>query len=99
MSHSIEESRADDSINLVVYLALLGLTAATLGAGLLSGKGRVMAVSLAVIIASVKASLIGFYYMGLRRERALTWIIIAIGALAVAVLAIGILPDMTFRRL
>lgn len=99
MSHSIEESRADDSINLVVYLALLGLTAATLGAGLLSGKGRVMAVSLAVIIASVKASLIGFYYMGLRREKALTWLIIAIGALAVAVLAIGILPDMTFRRL
>ena len=93
------ESHSDDGINLAVYLGLLALTAATLGAGLLSGKGRIIAISLALIIAGVKASLIGFYYMGLRRERPLTWLILGIGALAVFILLAGIYPDMTFRRL
>ncbi|MEK7389067.1 MAG: cytochrome C oxidase subunit IV family protein [Elusimicrobiota bacterium] len=91
-------SQSDESLNLGVYLALLALTAATLAASLLTQGGRIMAVSLALIIASVKAGLIGFYYMGLRRERMMMFMILAIGVLAVSVLLVGILPDMTFRR-
>lgn len=95
-----EESTAhgDDALDLGVYLTLLALTAATLGASLLGHAGRIIAVSLALIIASAKASLIGFYYMGLRRDRAMMFVILGIGAAAVLILLAGILPDMTFAR-
>lgn len=89
---------SDENIDLAVYVVLLVLTAATLGASLLHMGGRIMAVSVALIIASMKASFIGYYYMGLRRERALAWYILAVGAIAVLVLLVGLLPDMTFAR-
>ena len=92
------KTHGDDALELGVYLALLALTAATLGASLFSHGGRIMAAALALIIASAKAGLIGFYYMGLRRERAMMFVILAIGAAAVLILFAGILPDMTFAR-
>lgn len=99
MNETIEANHSEDALNLGVYLGLLALTAITLAAGLLSHHGRLLSVSVAIIIAAVKASLIGFYYMGLRRERLLTYVIVAIGLIAVLVLLIGIYPDTTFRRL
>lgn len=93
------ETHADDAVDLPVYLALLVLTAATLGAGALHLGGRLMAVSVAVLIASFKASLILYYYMGLRRERALIWGVVGTGLLAVLILLVGIYPDLTFARL
>lgn len=92
------EAHSDPALDLGVYVALLALTGATLGASLFNHGGRIMAVAVALIIASVKASLIGFYYMGLRRERAMTFAILGVGALAVLILLAGILPDMTFAR-
>lgn len=89
---------SDDALDLGVYLSLLALTVATVGVSHFTHGGRIMAVSLALIIASVKASLIGFYFMGLRRERAMMFIILGIGAVAVLILLVGILPDMTFGR-
>ena len=91
-------THGDDALDFGVYVSLLFLTAATIGASLLTHGGRIMAVSLALIIASVKVSLIGFYYMGLRRERAMMFVILGIGAAAVLILLVGILPDMTFGR-
>jgi caa(3)-type oxidase subunit IV len=92
------ETHSDDALDLGVYLSLLTLTVATLAASHFSHGGRIMAVVLALIIASVKASLIGFYYMGLRRERAMMFVILGIGAVAVGILLVGILPDLTFAR-
>ena len=88
----------DDALDLGVYLALLALTVATLAVSHFTHGGRIMAVALALIIATMKASLIGFYFMGLRRERATTFVILGIGVLAVLILLVGILPDMTFAR-
>ena len=99
MNQTCEKSHSDDDVNLAVYLGLLALTAATLLAGQFTSKGRLMAVSVALIIAALKGSLIGFYYMGLRRERALTYVILGVGLLTALILLIGIFPDMTFRRL
>lgn len=93
-----KESAHDDGLDLGVYLGLLVLTGATLAAGTAGHQGRIVAVAVALIIASLKASLIGFYYMGLRRERGLVLSALAIGALAVLALLVGILPDLTFRR-
>ena len=92
------KTHGDDALDLGVYLTLLALTAVTLGASLFSHGGRIMAVALALIIASAKAGLIGFYYMGLRREGAMMFVILGIGAAAVLILLAGILPDMTFAR-
>jgi caa(3)-type oxidase subunit IV len=99
MNRNIDAAaHSDDGLNLGIYVILLGLTVATLTASLLHLGGRIMVVSVALIIASVKASLIGFYYMGLRRDRALTFAIIGVGAVAVLILLSGILPDLTFSR-
>jgi caa(3)-type oxidase subunit IV len=89
----------DEGINLAVYLGLLALTGLTLAASHFGQEGRLLVVSIAVIIASMKAGLIGFYYMGLRHEKPIIYGMIAIGALAVLALFVGILPDMTFQRL
>lgn len=89
---------ADDALDLGVYLSLLALTVATVGVTHFTHGGRIMGVALALIIASVKASLIGLYFMGLRRERAMTLVILGVGALAVGILLVGILPDLTFAR-
>jgi caa(3)-type oxidase subunit IV len=86
----------DDDLDGTVYGCLLALTAATLAANLINHGGKVMAVAVALIIASMKASLIAFYFMGLRRESAMTFLILGVGALAVFFLFIGILPDLTF---
>ncbi len=94
MKNTTEDVHDDDDIELGVYLCLLGLTGLTLLASHL-GEGRLMAVAIALIIASGKASLIGFYFMGLKREKPLMYAILAIGFTAVAILFIGILPDMT----
>lgn len=88
----------DDALDLGVYLSLLALTAATLAAGHFTHGGRIMTVVLAMLIATGKAALIGFYFMGLRRERAMTFVILGVGVLAVLILLVGILPDMTFAR-
>ncbi|HVE13142.1 MAG TPA: cytochrome C oxidase subunit IV family protein [Elusimicrobiota bacterium] len=95
MSHPNDDLDADESANLAVYIGLLCLTALTLAASL-AGNGRIMAVALALIVASAKAGLIGFYYMDLRRERTFMVVLLAIGLLAVAVLLVGILPDLSF---
>ena len=91
-------THSDDSLDLGVYLALLALTVATLAVSHFTHGGRIMAVMLALIIASIKAGLIGFYYMGLRRERAMMFVILGVGAVAVLILLVGILPDLTFAR-
>ena len=91
-------NHSDDGLDLGVYLALLALTVATLAVSHFTHGGRIMAVALALVIATMKASLIGFYYMGLRRERAMTFVILGVGVAAVLILLIGILPDMTFAR-
>jgi len=97
MNHDIE-SHSDEGLDAAVYGALLALTGLTLTAGLLHLGGRLMAVAIALIIASMKASLIAFYYMGLRRERAFVFLILGIGILAVLILIVGIVPDLTFAR-
>lgn len=96
--HDNLEHKDAEGLDLAVYLCLLGLTAATLGAGLFAHGGRIMAIAIALIIASMKASFIGFYFMGLRKERALAWYILGVGAIAVLILLVGLLPDMTFAR-
>lgn len=81
---------------LSVYVSLVILTGLTV-ASFYIGLGRLFAITLALAIASVKAALIGLYFMHLRHESRLIHGIVLIGIAAVVLLAIGILPDVALR--
>ena len=90
------EDLGEDRLYLGVYLALLALTAVTV-ASALAGVGPVLAVTFAVGVAAMKASLIGWYFMHLSHERALIYGVAAAGVIAVIILAVGILPDIALK--
>jgi cytochrome c oxidase subunit 4 len=79
-----------------VYLSLVALTLLTLGSFYFQ-LGRIFAITIALTIATVKASLIGLYFMHLQHEKPLIYGIVAVGAVAVAILTIGILPDIALK--
>lgn len=91
-----KEDLSEDRLYLGVYLALLALTAVTVASALV-GVGPLLAVTFAVGVASMKASLIGWYFMHLSHERALVYGVAAVGVIAVVVLAVGILPDIALK--
>lgn len=91
-----EEDLSKDRLYLGVYLALLALTAVTV-ASALAGVGPLLAVTFAVGVASMKASLIAWYFMHLSHERPLIYGVAAVGVIAVIVLAVGILPDIALK--
>lgn len=90
------EDRSEDRLYLGVYLALLALTAVTV-ASALAGVGPLLAVTFAVGVASMKASLIGWYFMHLSHERSLIYGVAVAGVIAVIILAVGILPDIALK--
>lgn len=89
------DAQHDDAVDLGVYLGLLALTALTVGAAFVA-QGRIFAVATALTIAASKAAAIGLYYMNLRRERPLMYVIVGTGVLAVLILLFGIIPDVSF---
>ncbi|TBR23509.1 hypothetical protein EPO15_05850 [bacterium] len=90
------ETVSEDRLYLGVYLALLALTAVTVGSALM-GLSPLLAVTFAVGVAAMKASLIGWYFMHLSHERALIYGVAAAGVIAVVILAVGILPDIALK--
>lgn len=95
MTMTNEDAR-EDRLYLAIYLALLALTAVTAGSAL-AGLGPLLAVTLALGVASMKAALIGWYFMHLSHERALIYGVAAAGVVAVVILAVGILPDIALK--
>jgi len=74
------DSHADIDRHVRVYLmvfgALLVLTAATVGAWKLQSISGTAAIALALLIASVKASLVAMFFMHLNAERkAIYWVL------------------------
>lgn len=87
----------DYDLTLPVYLCLVGLTLATAASAYWGGLGRIVAITLALSIAGMKAGLIGLYYMHLKDEGGLIYGIVAVGLLMLLILAFGILPDVGLR--
>ena len=85
-----------------VYMMLIGFTVLTVTASQMNlvhdmRFGRFLAVLIALSIAGFKAALIAFYYMHLRFEKALIYGIVLVGIVTVAILAVGIFPDIGLR--
>lgn len=78
-----------------IYWALLVLTAATVGAYVVLALPRSLTILVAATIAWMKAGLIGYHYMELKQERPLVWSVVIISLAAVAILAFGVIPDLT----
>lgn len=77
----------------LVVLTILTVAAYFVG----QGGGRVMAVTVALSIASVKALLIALYFMHVKDEHLLIQGIALVGIVAVVILAVGIFPDIGLR--
>jgi cytochrome c oxidase subunit 4 len=76
MAHTHEEINHHIKVYLMVFGALLALTAATVGAWKLHFLAAGPAIALALVIASVKASLVALFFMHLNAEKkAIYWIL------------------------
>ncbi|HTP64972.1 MAG TPA: cytochrome C oxidase subunit IV family protein [Geobacteraceae bacterium] len=82
-------------IYIIVWLALLVLTAVTWGVSYINlGMGNV---TVALIIASVKAGLVALYFMHLRYENRLVWAFALVPLFFLALIIFGTLSDTMFR--
>ncbi len=80
---------------IIVWLALLVLTAVTWGVSYINlGMGNVAA---ALSIASVKAGLVALYFMHLRYENKLVWTFALVPLFFLALIIFGTLSDTMFR--
>lgn len=80
---------------ILVWAALLALTAVTLGISYLSlGAGNA---AVALGLASVKAALVALYFMHLRRESPLVVAFALVPLLILALVILGTLSDTRFR--
>ncbi len=81
---------------MLIWAALLLLTAVTLGISFLHlGVGNAV---IALSLASVKAALVGLYFMHLRRESALVRAFALAPLLFLALIILGTLSDTLFRK-
>ncbi len=80
---------------IIVWLALLVLTAVTWGVSYVNlGMGNV---AVALLIASVKAALVALFFMHLRYENKLVWTFALVPLLFLALIIFGTLSDTMFR--
>ncbi len=80
---------------IIVWLALLVLTAVTWGVSYINlGMGNV---AVALFIASVKAGLVALYFMHLRYENRLVWTFALVPLFFLSLIIFGTLADTMFR--
>ena len=81
--------------SILVWVALLALTALTLGVSYL--HLGVLNAAVALALASVKAALVGLYFMHLRRESPLVRAFALVPLFFLALIILGTLSDTLFR--
>ena len=78
--HSPEAVKKEVRIYLAVFAALAVLTVVTVGASYLHLALKA-AIVLALIIASVKGALVAFFFMHLRAEKKIVWLVLVFAVL------------------
>lgn len=80
---------------LMVWLALLALTAATItAAGLAFGRWSILA---AILIAAIKGTLVLFYFMNLKYESLLLKLFMTVAVLTLVVIMVLTFADLSLR--
>jgi len=81
---------------IIVWIALLVLTVLTWGISYINlGMGNV---AVALLIASIKASLVALFFMHLRYENRLVWGFALVPLMFLALIIFGTLSDTLFRK-
>lgn len=93
--HSVDDIRAHVKVYLMVFGALAVLTVVTVGVSYL-GLGIGPAIGLALLIATVKASLVALFFMHLKGE--VRWILWALLLTAVFFVFLMVIPLSTFAN-
>ena len=95
-THSTDHSNAlPVSTCLLVYAALLALTAITVGAAFLDMSFLNTPVALG--IASAKALLVMYYFMELRHSERINWVIMGSGGVFLAIMIMLTMADIVSR--
>jgi cytochrome c oxidase subunit IV len=79
-----------------VFITLVVLTVLTLVAALANVKSELTKVLIALAIASIKASAVVLYFMHLKFEGKLIYLILAVPVTFCILLVFSLLPDVTF---
>lgn len=96
MSGPVDHSNAlPVSTCLLVYAALLGLTAITVGAAFLDMS--VLNTPVALGIASAKSLLVMYFFMELRHSERINWVVMGSGFVFLAIMIMLTMSDMVGR--
>ncbi|HEY7117880.1 MAG TPA: cytochrome C oxidase subunit IV family protein [Tepidisphaeraceae bacterium] len=95
--HGHTEPAPHHAVNyLAVFITLVILTVVTVVAALLNVKSELTKVLIALAIASIKASAVVLYFMHLKFEGKLIYLILAVPVTFCILLVFSLLPDVTF---
>ena len=94
MAESAEEIRKHVRVYFLVFAALLVLTGLTVGVSYLDIQSVAMTVIIALIIASIKGSLVACYFMHLIDERSIIyWVLLLTVAFFIVLMFIPLLTE------
>lgn len=95
MAESAEDIRHHVAVYMKVFLALFVLTIVTVAASYLHLDSVAMTVTIALFIASIKATLVACYFMHLIDERSIIyWVLIITAVFFVVLMFVPLLTEM-----
>ncbi|KAA3598448.1 MAG: hypothetical protein DWQ06_12070 [Calditrichaeota bacterium] len=95
MSHSAEEVQKHVKVYITVFAALMVLTGVTVGASYLHLGSTAMNITLALIIAGIKGTLVAGYFMHLFTEKAIiNWTLALTVVFFIVLLLVPILTEL-----
>jgi len=103
-AHSPEDISKHVRIYIIVFLALLVGTIVTVGLNYLHFDSKAVTISIALLVAVVKASLVACYFMHLISEKSMIYVILGFTVFFFAALMVltlcsyGDLPELTTTR-
>ena len=99
-AHGHTEATPHHPVNyLAIFITLVVLTVVTVGVAFLGIKQEWQKVLLALAIASVKASFVVLYFMHLKFEGKLIYLVLAVPVFLCIVLVIALIPDIVHATL
>lgn len=98
MEHTVEEINKHVRIYITVFVALAGLTVVTVAVSYWH-LPVLPAVTLALVIATIKGSLVACYFMHLISEkRLILWVLVLTGLFFLVLLLLPVLTDLDLSR-
>ena len=79
-----------------IFVALVVLTVLTLAVSMKRFNSEFVNIMLAMIVATIKASLVAIYFMHLKFEGKMIYAVLALPLILCSILVIGIVPDVSW---